>query len=92
MNDFLTKFPDMTINLSLLRSIDQAWEVQTKPYQNSDAKLALERCEEGPCKELVDKSSPPIKQNFDETIGVKPFLTTNLNGLGISATTPVANC
>lgn len=69
-----------------------AWEVQIKPYQSMDAKLALERCEDGPCLDLVDKTSPPIKDNFDDTLKQKPFLATRISGLGISATNPVSNC
>lgn len=57
-----------------------------------DAKLALERCESGPCKDLIDSSSPPIKENFDNTLSYKPFLTTNINGIGISPNEPVSNC
>jgi len=53
----------MALNLSLLRRIDTDWQVQIKPYINSDALIGLERCESGPCEDLVDKNSPPIKEN-----------------------------
>jgi len=58
-----------------------------------DLKVAMERCDVGPCQLLIDKASPPIKENVLAINEIKSKLTLpDLNSYAGSPTTAALNC
>jgi len=56
-------------------------------------KVAMERCDVGPCQLLIDKASPPVKENLISIENTKSKLSMpDLNSFAGSPTTAAANC
>jgi hypothetical protein len=58
----------------LLGKLNQESNDAIKPYTAEDLKVALEKCEQGPCELMIDKSSPPYIQNLQNVRNLKTKL------------------
>lgn len=55
--------------------------------------MAMERCDEGPCQLLIDKASPPVKENLISIETAKTKLSMpDLNSFAGSPNTAAENC
>lgn len=95
--DLKTKILETYLKFNLvLKKVGKLVEISqedVKPYSDEDFKVAMERCEVGKCELDIDKNSPPVFLNLNNTMDQKSKLTMpKFEVHGGSPETAATNC